>query len=293
MAQGAHHEQLLAEARERFDAAEDFTVSVEEEFALLDPETLELVNRFEEVQAAAKGTALEPNLVGELIASEVEVKTGKQPSFADVPSALAERRAELAALVEPLGLALGATGTHPWSSWRDQRIIDTPHYRRNDELLRTSSGATTPSAPHPRRDPGRRPRRPGRRRAAELAARAARRVGELPVPRGRRHGAPLGEDPGVHALLPPLRRAGRVRVVGRARGLRAVSLRDGVGRRADTALVERPSAPRLPDRRDPHLRRAARSRRGAVARRADGLAHRALRPRARRGRAAAEPSRIA
>ncbi len=130
------HEQLLAEARERFDEAEDFTVSVEEEFALLDAESLDLVNRFEEVKEAAKGTSLEPNLVGELIASEVEVKTGKQASFADVPAALAERRAEIAALVDPLGLALGATGTHPWSSWRDQRIIDTPHYRRNDELLR-------------------------------------------------------------------------------------------------------------------------------------------------------------
>ena len=130
------HEQLLVDARERFDAAEDFTVSVEEEFALLDRETLDLVNRFEDVQAAARGTALEPNLVGELIASEVEVKTGKQASFAAVPAALAERRSALAALVEPLGLVLGATGTHPWSSWRDQRIIDTPHYRRNDELLR-------------------------------------------------------------------------------------------------------------------------------------------------------------
>jgi carboxylate-amine ligase len=88
------------------------------------------------VQAAAQGTVLEPNLVGELIASEVEVKTGKQPSFAEVPAALAERRSELRALVEPLGLQLGATGTHPWASWRDQRIIDTPHYRRNDEILR-------------------------------------------------------------------------------------------------------------------------------------------------------------
>jgi carboxylate-amine ligase len=129
-------EAILDEAFERFETAEDFTVSVEEEFALLDPETLDLVNRFEDVQAAVRGTALEPNLVGELIASEVEVKTGEQASFADVPAALAERRAELAALVEPLGLALGATGTHPWSSWRDQRIIDTPHYRRNDEILR-------------------------------------------------------------------------------------------------------------------------------------------------------------
>ena len=59
------YERLLAEARERFDEADDFTVSVEEEFALLDRESLELVNRFEEVQAAAQDTALEPNLVGE------------------------------------------------------------------------------------------------------------------------------------------------------------------------------------------------------------------------------------
>ena len=38
--------------------------------------------------------------------------------------------------MDGLGIELGATGTHPWSRWQDQRIIDTPHYRRNDELLR-------------------------------------------------------------------------------------------------------------------------------------------------------------
>src|SRR6185295_7289682 len=68
--------------------------------------------------------------------SEVEVRTGKQESFADVPAAIAERRAQLRALVEPMGLLLGATGTHPWADWKEQRIIDTPHYRRNDQLLR-------------------------------------------------------------------------------------------------------------------------------------------------------------
>ena len=34
------------------------------------------------------------------------------------------------------GVELGATGTHPWSPWQEQRIIDTPHYRLNDEVLR-------------------------------------------------------------------------------------------------------------------------------------------------------------
>jgi carboxylate-amine ligase len=129
-------DELIALAREQFESATDFTVAVEEEFAILDPDTLDLTNRFEDVQAAARGTALEEHLVGELIASEVEVRTGKQESFADVPAAIAERRAQLRALVEPMGLLLGATGTHPWAEWKEQRIIDTPHYRRNDQLLR-------------------------------------------------------------------------------------------------------------------------------------------------------------
>ena len=129
-------DRLLLEARERFDAGTDFTVAVEEEFALLDPVSLDLVNRFEEVQAAAAGTPAEHNLAGELIASEAEMKTGRLESFADVPATIADRRAQLAGLVEPLGLTLGATGSHPWANWKDQRIIDTPHYRRNDQLLR-------------------------------------------------------------------------------------------------------------------------------------------------------------
>ncbi len=126
----------IERARENFETATDFTVAVEEEFAILDPGTLDLTNRFEDVQAAAHGTPLQEHLVGELIASEVEVRTGRQETFADVPAAIAERRAQLRSLVEPLGLLIGATGTHPWADWKDQRIIDTPHYRANDELLR-------------------------------------------------------------------------------------------------------------------------------------------------------------
>src|ERR1051325_2775060 len=122
-------------AREQFEAAEDFTVAVEEEFAVLDPTTLSLTNRFEELQAAARDPPLEPHLVGELIASEVEIRTGRCPSFEEAAQLLGERRAQLRDLAEPLGIALAATGTHPWSPWQEQRIIDTPHYRRNDEIL--------------------------------------------------------------------------------------------------------------------------------------------------------------
>ncbi len=129
-------DELITLARERFETATDFTLAVEEEFAIVDPESLDLTNHFEDLQAAARGTALEEHLVGELIASEVEVRTGRQESFVEVAAAMAERRAQLQALAEPMGLLLGATGTHPWADWKKQRIIDTPHYRRNDELLR-------------------------------------------------------------------------------------------------------------------------------------------------------------
>src|SRR5438105_9153940 len=105
----------IAFAREGFESATDFTVAVEEELALLDPDTLELTNRFEELQAAAAGTELEENLVGELIASEIEVKTGRCDSFAEAADRMTERRAQLGALVDSHGIALGATGTHPWS----------------------------------------------------------------------------------------------------------------------------------------------------------------------------------
>jgi carboxylate-amine ligase len=129
-------DEQIAFARDAFENADDLTVAVEEEFALLDPETLELTNRFEELKAAAAGTELEDHLVGELIASEIEVKTGRCASFTEAAERMAERRDQLGALVDAHGVALAATGTHPWSRWQDQRIIDTPHYRRNDEILR-------------------------------------------------------------------------------------------------------------------------------------------------------------
>src|SRR5919205_3190109 len=129
-------EEQIRFAREQYEAARDLTVAVEEEFAILDPETLSLTNRFEELQALAKGTPLEDHLVGELIASEVEVRTGRCDDFEDAAVRMGERRAQLGALADSLGVSLGATGTHPWSPWQEQRIIDTPHYRRNDEILR-------------------------------------------------------------------------------------------------------------------------------------------------------------
>ena len=91
-AQKLSPEEQIRSAREGFDGGQDFTVAVEEEFAILDPRTLGLVNRFEEFQAAAQGTEVEDHLVGELIASEVEVRTGRCESFSDAAAVMVERQ---------------------------------------------------------------------------------------------------------------------------------------------------------------------------------------------------------
>ncbi len=123
-------------ARERFESSTDFTIGLEEEFAILDPATLELAHRFEDVYAACQEDAiLADSAAGELIASEVEIRSGRAESFSEAVERQVERRSRLFALVAEMGLALGAMGTHPWASYLDQRIIDTPHYNRLREEL--------------------------------------------------------------------------------------------------------------------------------------------------------------
>jgi carboxylate-amine ligase len=134
-AQRLSPEEQIRSARQAFEEGQDFTIAVEEEFALLDPGTLELTNRYEELKAGAAGTELDEHVVGELIASEIEVKTGRCELFPEVAERMATRRAQLAELADRFDVALASTGTHPWSRWQDQRIIDTPHYRRNNEIL--------------------------------------------------------------------------------------------------------------------------------------------------------------
>src|SRR4051794_18999608 len=118
-------------AREKFESSQDFTIGLEEEFAILDPRTLELEHRFEEVSAACQGDeVLAEAAAGELIAAEVEIRSGRSETFAEAVERQRERRQRLFELVGGMGLALAATGTHPWANYLDQRIIDTPHYNR-------------------------------------------------------------------------------------------------------------------------------------------------------------------
>jgi carboxylate-amine ligase len=127
----------MAAVRDVFESSEDFTVGLEEEFAILDPDSLSLAQRFEELRAAADADeVLAASVVGELISSEIEIRSGRGENVADAIARQRDARARLFRLAAERRVLLGATGTHPWSAWQEQRIIDTEHYRRVEEGLK-------------------------------------------------------------------------------------------------------------------------------------------------------------
>jgi carboxylate-amine ligase len=128
----------LDRAAETFTAASDLTVGLEEEFQILDPVTLDLAPRFEELRdsSSERSQMLREHITGELISSEIEIISGRGTDFRHALQRQRELRRDLFAHAAAHGAALGATGTHPWADYRTQPIIDTEHYRRVEEGLK-------------------------------------------------------------------------------------------------------------------------------------------------------------
>jgi carboxylate-amine ligase len=107
------------------------TLGAEEELWLADPQTFKLAD------GAQKILALEPATLfsGELIDCEIESNTGVHAQPAGVFSDLVSRRRVLSGHAQRLGRVLGTSGTHPIGDWREQEIIDKPHYQRLKKKL--------------------------------------------------------------------------------------------------------------------------------------------------------------
>jgi carboxylate-amine ligase len=127
----------LERVGETFAASTDWTVGLEEEFAILDAGSLDLVPRFEELRDAAPAldTGLAESISGELISSEIEIRSGRGEDLGDALARQRELRRRLFELAGCHGVVLGSTGTHPWADYREQPNIETDHYRRVVEGL--------------------------------------------------------------------------------------------------------------------------------------------------------------
>src|SRR4051794_18353938 len=137
----------MPRVREVFEASTDFTVGIEEEFAILDPRTLSLDHRFEELRRAAQeDPVLAESVAGELIRSEIEIRSGRGETFADAVGKQREARSRLFALAGKREALLGATGTHPWSPWQGSTSSTQSTTGRCRTAFSTWRGGTTRSA---------------------------------------------------------------------------------------------------------------------------------------------------
>ena len=104
-----------------------FTVGIEEELMLLDPESFDLISGIEAVLEAvpeSHADCVKP----ELFQSVLEIAT--RPC-ADVPEAgrqLAELRGLVSGIARDRGMLLGAAGTHPFARCDDQKIVQRERY---------------------------------------------------------------------------------------------------------------------------------------------------------------------
>src|SRR4028118_1486151 len=102
------------------------TLGAEEELWLADPETLKLAGGAQKILAAEP----EDRFSGELIDCEIESNSGVHPRPEGVAQDLVDRRRILLGHADGLGRMLGTSGTHPAGDWREQEIIQKPHYQR-------------------------------------------------------------------------------------------------------------------------------------------------------------------
>jgi glutamate---cysteine ligase / carboxylate-amine ligase len=107
--------------------AHRFTVGVEEEFQIVDPQTWELRSHVSELLASS-AQVLGDQIKGELHQSIVEVGTKICADVAELREEIFRIRRELSSAAERVGLCVAAAGTHPFSHWQDQAISPGVRY---------------------------------------------------------------------------------------------------------------------------------------------------------------------
>ena len=106
---------------------EQFTLGIEEEFQIIDPETRELRSHVSEILDDGK-TLLGEQVKPEIIQSMIEVGTGICKNIKEVRTDIINLRSILSSLVRKKGLVIVAAGTHPFSHWQDQKIFENARY---------------------------------------------------------------------------------------------------------------------------------------------------------------------
>jgi carboxylate-amine ligase len=115
---------------------DQFTLGIEEEFQIVDPQTRELrshVSEFLEEGKMILGEQIKP----EMIQSMVEVGTGICKNIQEARADITRLRSIISGLAAKTGLRIVAASTHPFSRWQDQKIYDDERYELLVEELQS------------------------------------------------------------------------------------------------------------------------------------------------------------
>ena len=107
---------------------DQFTLGIEEEFQIVDPETRELKSHVSEILEEGKlllGEKIKP----EMIQSMIEVGTGVCANIQEAREDLTKLRCIISGLAQKKGMAIVAASTHPFSKWSEQEIYDGDRYK--------------------------------------------------------------------------------------------------------------------------------------------------------------------
>src|SRR5256714_9273785 len=107
--------------------ADKYTLGIEEEFQIVDPQTRELKSHVSEMLEEGRmllGEQVKP----EMIQAQIEVGTGICRNIEEARKDITNLRAIISSLARKKNLAIIAASTHPISLWKEQQIYDDPHY---------------------------------------------------------------------------------------------------------------------------------------------------------------------
>ncbi len=113
-----------------FGKGDPYTLGVEEEYMLLDPETWDLVQHIDSVLSAVANSEHEARINAELMQSVLEVTTPVCRTAADIHAALSQLRGYVSEIARAEGCRFGSAGTHPFSLFERQRITARDRYRQ-------------------------------------------------------------------------------------------------------------------------------------------------------------------
>jgi carboxylate-amine ligase len=104
-----------------------FTLGIEEEFQIIDPESRQLVSHIEQILADGK-MILKERVKPEMHQSVVELGTDICGDVQMARQQVLDLRSQLASVAAHAGLKIASAGTHPFSHWKDQLITEHERY---------------------------------------------------------------------------------------------------------------------------------------------------------------------